>query len=46
VENADRKSVAFTPKGARFVRLEALEGSGAQKADVSVAVLLVVGRTP
>jgi galactosylceramidase len=46
VENADRKSVAFTPKGARFVRLEALEGSGAQKADVSVAELQVVGRTP
>jgi galactosylceramidase len=41
-DNADRKSITFEPRLTRFLRLEALEGSGAQKSDVSVADLQVV----
>lgn len=42
-ESADRKSIVFPPQVARFVRLEAREGFGPQKADVGVAELQVVG---
>ncbi len=42
-ESADRKSIVFPPRVARFVRLEALEGFGPQKTDVGVAELQVVG---